>query len=93
MGAPTVPRSFYFPEISKEEVRETILREGNTAPGKDEVPIAILKYTWPLIESFVITLFIECLSLGYHPRHFAGLSLSSYRNPENQISEHPAHTG
>lgn len=71
MDTPTVPRSsLYFPQISREEIRETILQAGNTAPGKDEVPTAILKYAWPLIESFVSTLFIECLNLGYHPSSF-----------------------
>lgn len=42
--------SFYFPEISKEEVREIMLRAGNTAPGKDEGLTAILQYAWPPIE-------------------------------------------
>lgn len=82
MDTPTVPRSaFSFPQISKEEIREAVLRAGNTAPGIDEVPTAIFKHGWPLIEPFVNTLFVECLRIGYHPTSFRRAVLVILQKP------------
>ncbi|POS85995.1 hypothetical protein EPUL_000808 [Erysiphe pulchra] len=71
MDALTVPKFLLdFPQISLHETREAILRVSNTALVADEIPTAILKHAWPLIEVNVCTLLIECLTLGYHSSHF-----------------------
>jgi hypothetical protein len=46
--APSVAaRNIDFPPITIEDVQKSILGAGNTAPGADEVPTAILKVAWP----------------------------------------------
>jgi hypothetical protein len=50
-------RSIDFPPITFEDVRKLVLEAGNTAPGADEIPIAILQVAWPLICNRVLVLF------------------------------------
>ncbi|KAI0990756.1 hypothetical protein K3495_g17431, partial [Podosphaera aphanis] len=48
LDTPTVAtRSISFPPLCRDEVREAILKAGNTAPGADEIPTAILRIAWP----------------------------------------------
>lgn len=82
MDTPTVPgSSFHFPQVSREEIRETTLRAAKTAPGKDEIPTGILKHAWPFIESFVYTLFTERLRIGHHPSSFRRAILVTLQKP------------
>jgi hypothetical protein len=46
-----------FPEITIAQVKEAILKIGNTTLGKDELPTNILKSAWPLIKGYVLALF------------------------------------
>lgn len=47
-----------------------MLRAGKTAVGVHEVPTAILKHGWSLIQPLVNTLFIEFLRIGYQSISF-----------------------
>jgi hypothetical protein len=50
-------RKINFPPVTVTDIRKAILEAGNTTPGQDEIPTAILKAAWPLIETLVLTLF------------------------------------
>ncbi|KAI0994347.1 hypothetical protein K3495_g13835, partial [Podosphaera aphanis] len=63
-------RTLPFPPLSRQEVHDTLLKAGNTAPGLDEIPTAILRCAWPLVADLVHSLFSGCISLGYHPHCF-----------------------
>ncbi|KAI1000325.1 hypothetical protein K3495_g7870 [Podosphaera aphanis] len=68
LDAPTVGRAILpFPDLILHEIRDSILGAGNTAPGEDEIPTAILKMAWSLIGSPVTNLFRSCLNVGFHP--------------------------
>lgn len=41
-----------FPKITKDEVRVSVLRAGNTIPGPDRITAAVLKLAWPVIETW-----------------------------------------
>jgi endonuclease/exonuclease/phosphatase (EEP) superfamily protein YafD len=69
--SPTVKcREIPFPEITVHDIRKSILKTGNTAPGIDEITTKVLQLAWPLIESHVLKLFQLCLSCGHHPASF-----------------------
>ncbi|KAI1007630.1 hypothetical protein K3495_g597 [Podosphaera aphanis] len=71
LDAPSVSvRTLPFPPLSRQEVRDNLLKAGNTAPGLDEIPTAILGCAWPLVADLVHSLFSGCISLGYHPHYF-----------------------
>ena len=53
----TTTRGIDFPSITAEDVRKAVIEAGNTAPGADEVPTAVLQAAWPQIYARVTTLF------------------------------------
>src|SRR5438045_6567719 len=59
-----------FPPIMVADICKVILKAGNTAPGLDKIPTAILKVAWPLIETHIHILFQACLNHGHHPATF-----------------------
>ncbi|KAI1007062.1 hypothetical protein K3495_g1149 [Podosphaera aphanis] len=59
-----------FPPLTLEEIRRSGLNAGNTSTGADEVPTAILRLVWPLIESHILNLFTGCLSTGHYSMCF-----------------------
>lgn len=65
-----------FPDLTLHEIRDSILGAGNTAPGEDEIPTAILKKGWSLIGSAVTNQFRFCLNVGFHPTCSKRLFLS-----------------
>ncbi|KAI1001300.1 hypothetical protein K3495_g6896 [Podosphaera aphanis] len=68
LDAPTVAtRSISFPPLCQDEVWESILKAGNTAPGDDEISTAILRIAWSLIGECVYSLFDRCFSHDHHP--------------------------
>ncbi|CCU81843.1 endonuclease/reverse transcriptase [Blumeria hordei DH14] len=78
LDTPTVANcSISFPPLCQDEVQDLILRAGNTAPGVDEIPTAILRIAWPLIREHIFSLFKSCLTLGHHPADLS--SPCSYR--------------
>ena len=71
MDSPTVSsNSLPFPSPTDEEIVDSILRAGNTAPGADGISTAIIRRAWPLIELQVLSLFNACLSIGHYPECF-----------------------
>src|SRR5271166_1069538 len=46
-----------FPPITATDIQKSILGARNTTSSLDEIPTAILKAAWPLIESQILTLF------------------------------------
>src|SRR5271165_7310943 len=40
-----------FPPVTVTDICKSILGAGNTTPSLDEIPTAVLKTAWPLIES------------------------------------------
>jgi hypothetical protein len=63
-------RHIDFPPITAEDVRKSVIEAGNTAPGADEVPTAILQVTWPYIHARVLTLFQNYLLYGHYLAYF-----------------------
>ena len=58
LDCPAVPAiALPFPKITMTQVKEAILKTGNTAPGKNELSTNILKSAWPLIKGYVLALF------------------------------------
>jgi hypothetical protein len=58
LDCPAAPATaLLFPKITIAQVEEAILKTGNTALGKDELPTNILKSAWPLIKGHVLALF------------------------------------
>lgn len=82
MDSPAVPStSLPFTTPSIEEIRDAILRTGNTAPGVDEIPTIILRHAWPLIEELILSLFTACLLTGHHPACFRQAILVMIQKP------------
>jgi ribonuclease HI len=80
--APSVAaRNIDFPPITLEDVRKSVLGAGNTAPGADEVPTAVLQVAWPLINNRVLKLFQKCLLYGHHPACFRTAILAIIPKP------------
>src|SRR5438045_1509558 len=70
-NSPTMAtRKINSPPITVADICKAILKAGNTAPGLDEIPTAVLKVAWPLIETRVHILFQACLDHGHHPAAF-----------------------
>ncbi|KAI0991860.1 hypothetical protein K3495_g16327, partial [Podosphaera aphanis] len=66
-----VPRAALpFPELTLSEISRAILGAGNTTPGKDQIPTAVLRLAWPLISELILDLFQACIDTGYHPKCF-----------------------
>ncbi|CCU81551.1 endonuclease/reverse transcriptase [Blumeria hordei DH14] len=82
LDTPTVTkRSISFPPLCQDEVQDSILRAGNTAPGVDEISTAILRIAWPLIGEHIFSLFKSCLTLGHHPVCFRQAVLIMLQKP------------
>ncbi|KAI0996688.1 hypothetical protein K3495_g11494 [Podosphaera aphanis] len=68
---PTTARtSLPFPELTIEEVSNSILGAGNTTPGKDEIPTSVLRLAWPHISGLIQDLYQSCIDSGHHPKCF-----------------------
>ncbi|KAI0992726.1 hypothetical protein K3495_g15459, partial [Podosphaera aphanis] len=79
---PTAPsRAISFPPLTRQEVKDSVLRVGNTTPGIDEIPTAILRHAWPLVADHVYSLFSGCVSLGYHPKCFRQATVLMCQKP------------
>ncbi|CAD6505563.1 BgTH12-01053, partial [Blumeria graminis f. sp. triticale] len=90
MDSPTVSsNSPPFPSSTDEEIRDSILRAGNTAPGADGIPTAIIRRTWLLIEQQVLSLFNACLSIGHHPECFRKAILMMIQKPNKIDNSSP----
>lgn len=50
-----------------EEVRRSVLKPGNTAPGMDLIPNAALKCAWPILGNHITTLFNMSYQWGHVP--------------------------
>ncbi|KAI0991336.1 hypothetical protein K3495_g16851, partial [Podosphaera aphanis] len=48
-SAAVASTSLPFSKITSEEISRSILRAGNTTPGKDQIPTAVLRLAWPQI--------------------------------------------
>ncbi|KAI0997128.1 hypothetical protein K3495_g11059 [Podosphaera aphanis] len=80
--APSVSvRTLIFPPLSRQEVRDTLLKAGYNVPGLDEIPTAILRCAWPRVADLVHSLFSGCISLGYHPHCFRQAILIMIEKP------------
>ncbi|KAI0992648.1 hypothetical protein K3495_g15537, partial [Podosphaera aphanis] len=90
LDAPTVGRAILpFPDLTLHEIRDSILGAGNTAPGEDEIPTAILKKGWSLIGSAVTNLFRFCLNVGFHPTCFKKAILVMVSKPNKLDKSNP----
>ncbi|KAI0998616.1 hypothetical protein K3495_g9581 [Podosphaera aphanis] len=90
LDAPTVGRAILpFPDLTLHEIRDSILGAGNTAPGEDEIPTAILKKIWSLIGSPVTNLFRSCLNVGFHPTCFKKAILVMVSKPNKLDKSNP----
>ncbi|EDN95206.1 hypothetical protein SS1G_11082 [Sclerotinia sclerotiorum 1980 UF-70] len=82
IDCPTVPtKQLPPPIINVQAIQNAVLLAGNTAPEADELPTAILKEAWSLIEPFVSQLYYSCLHLGYHPKSFRSAILAIIPKP------------
>jgi ribonuclease HI len=70
-----------LPPVTVTDIRKAILKARNTTPGQDEIPTAILKAAWPLIETRVLALFQACLDYGHHPAAFRVAILAMIPKP------------
>lgn len=56
--------------LTLQEVELAILHTGNTSPGVDEIPAAIIRKCWLTYKKEITWLFSLCLEEGYHPAAF-----------------------
>ncbi|POS86205.1 hypothetical protein EPUL_001674 [Erysiphe pulchra] len=82
-------RSISLPPLTLQEVQNSILRAGNTAPGSDEIRTSVLKIAWPLIKDHIYTLFARCLSVGHHPKCFRHATLVMLQKPNKSDLSSP----
>lgn len=73
--------SFPFPVLTPEEISGAILGAGNTTPGKDRIPTAVLRLAWPHISDTVPSLFQACIDIGHHPQCFRTTILAIIGKP------------
>lgn len=85
----TAPRAIDFPPVTPETVRNAILRAGNTAPGLDGIPTAILRIAWPSIEPLIVDLYQKCLQFGHHPAPFRSATLAIIPKPKKPDQTSP----
>lgn len=68
---PTALRcSLPFPKLITKEIQNSLLHAGNTAPGEDEISVAIMRHSWPYIKVLVKFPFSSCHLFGLHPNCF-----------------------
>ena len=58
---PTAPLS------SLADTEDCLLGSGNTAPGLDHLTTSVLKAVWETIGPIIQTIYVACLTVGYHP--------------------------
>ena len=93
MDAPTVAqKSLPFLPLTLDETKRAILNIRNSTPGSDEIPTGILRLAWPLIESYVHSLFVSCLSIGHHPTCFRKATVIILQKPNKTDYHHHAPT-
>ncbi|CCU77161.1 reverse transcriptase [Blumeria hordei DH14] len=81
--------SLTFLDLTPAEIKDSVIKAGNTAPGEDEIPTAILKICWPLIETRVSSLFRGCLQAGHHPACFKTAVLVMLNKPNKPDRSSP----
>ncbi|KAI1003548.1 hypothetical protein K3495_g4657 [Podosphaera aphanis] len=59
-----------FPELTLDEPSNAVLNAGNTNPGKDGIPTAVLRRAWPHISRLILELFQSCIDTDHHPQCF-----------------------
>lgn len=82
-------RTLPFPDITDSEVKDAVFSAGNTAAGEDEIPTAVLKIGWNLIESKVSQLFRACLVAGHHPACFKSAIVVVINKPNKPDKTNP----
>ncbi|CCU79231.1 reverse transcriptase, putative [Blumeria hordei DH14] len=81
--------SLTLPDLMPAEIKDSVIKAGNTAPGEDEIPTAILKIGWPLMETPVSSLFRGCLRAGHHPACFKTVVLVMLNKPNETDRSSP----
>ncbi|KAI1004606.1 hypothetical protein K3495_g3606 [Podosphaera aphanis] len=90
LSTPTVPTmSLPFPDLTIEEVSRSILGAGNTTPGNDQIPTAVLRLSWPQISDIVLNLFQECINIGHHPQCFHTAIIAIIGKPKKADMTNP----
>ncbi|KAK4077561.1 hypothetical protein Purlil1_12323 [Purpureocillium lilacinum] len=86
--APMDPvRSILFVQhISPEEVRDAILRTGNTSLGSDNITVQMLRTVWLATGSLVHKLYQGCLDIGHHPKSFREADVFMIPKPGRRIA-------
>lgn len=55
--------------ITKQEMYRSLqVAKGNTATGRDGIPMLVWKHLWMYLKEIVTTVFIKSVDLGYNPR-------------------------
>jgi ribonuclease HI len=78
-----------FPSFTKQEIENSILKAGSTAPGKDKITTSVLKLAWAQIRDHVKALFDGCLALGHHPKAFRDAVLVIIEKPAKKDKSNP----
>ncbi|KAI1003873.1 hypothetical protein K3495_g4334 [Podosphaera aphanis] len=56
--------------LTLDELSNAVLNAGNTTPGKDGTPTAVLRLAWAHTSRLIIELFQSCINTGHHPQCF-----------------------
>lgn len=90
LDSPSVPRrALYLPGLTDPEIDNCVLNAGNTAPGADEIPTAILRLAWPQIQGHCRSLFRACVAAGHHPAPFRSAVLAMLQKPNKSDLSSP----
>ena len=91
LDTPSVPKKLLpFPNLTLPETSRAILEAGNTTPGKDGIPSALLRLGWPYISNLVLDLFQACIDTGHHPRCFRTAILTIIGKPNKADMTSPS---
>ena len=73
-----------FPDISKREIYNSVIKIKNSTSDKDGMTTLILRKKWPVLGSAISTLYQHCLNQGWHPTPFQDVLLVGIPKPEKR---------
>ncbi|KAL2890718.1 endonuclease/reverse transcriptase [Ceratocystis lukuohia] len=75
------PEASEWPSLTREEVRDSLWKPANTAPGADRITNEVWKRAWEPLGNMITKLYNLCLENGNHPSIFKEADLVAIPKP------------
>ncbi|KAL2887168.1 RNA-directed DNA polymerase from mobile element jockey [Ceratocystis lukuohia] len=75
------PEASEWPPLTREEVKDSLWKPANTAPGADRITNEVWKRAWELLGNMITKLYNLCLENGNHPSIFKKADLVAIPEP------------